>query len=300
MVSSRVYCITCAAFLYIIPLIHVGNGTEEGFIPDERCFYGSTHEIDNFPGTGLDPTPYIGSKAKQPLHRRIVNRYLHPRQHCNSHVEQSIRQEFRIKWNEIIDEMILFNPQLVIISAGFDAHDDDPLASCDLIEEDYYWATEVVLKACYIIDPELPAKCVSVLEGGYDIRALSASALAHVQALERGYPPTPPPSAAEVEEEGQAAPIKKDVKVRDKGLVHPTPPTPPPPEAAVLVSADDTTTPALAEVTPLEAQQQPEAQAQNGKGEDDLGAALLASVKQRIDDTDLLTAEAMRALKLND
>ena len=128
--------------------------------------------------------------------------------------------------------MILFNPQLVIISAGFDAHDDDPLASCDLIEEDYYWATEVVLKACYIIDPELPAKCVSVLEGGYDIRALSASALAHVQALERGYSPTttPSPAAAEVEEEGEAASIEstETVELRDKGLNHPPSPTPTP------------------------------------------------------------------------
>ena len=204
--------------------------------------------------------------------------------------------------------MVLFKPQLVIISAGFDAHDDDPLASCDLIEEDFYWATEVVLKACYMIDPESPAKCVSVLEGGYDIRALSASALAHVQALERGYPPTAPPSAptvVEVEEVGKVVSIESTgpVEVTDEGLGHPTPPTPHSPEAAVLTSADTSTT----KVTPDESEvavsaeteiQQPEAQ--NSAEEGDLGAALLASVKQRIDDTDLLTAEALRSLKLSD
>ena len=198
--------------------------------------------------------------------------------------------------------MILFKPQLVIISAGFDAHDDDPLASCDLIEEDYDWATEVVLKACYMIDPESPTKCVSVLEGGYDIRALSASTLAHVQALERGYPPTTPsPAAVKVEEEGKAVPIEptETVEVRDKGLDHPPSLTLTP--EAVLISTDTTTSPLLAESTPLETQQQPKAQTQNGKvKDDDLGAALLASGKQRIDDTDLLTAEALRALKLND
>ena len=56
--------------------VHHGNGTEEGFIPDETLFYGSTHELDNFPGTGRDPSPYVGVKAKKPLHRRIVNRTL--------------------------------------------------------------------------------------------------------------------------------------------------------------------------------------------------------------------------------
>jgi acetoin utilization deacetylase AcuC-like enzyme len=56
--------------------VHHGNGTEEGFAPDETLFYGSTHELDNFPGTGRDPSPYVGAKAKKPLHRRIVNRTL--------------------------------------------------------------------------------------------------------------------------------------------------------------------------------------------------------------------------------
>ena len=205
--------------------------------------------------------------------------------------------------------MILFRPQLVIISAGFDAHDDDPLAYCDLVEEDYYWATEAVLKACYMIDNESPAKCVSVLEGGYDIRALSASALAHVQALERGYPPTAPASAVEVEEEDEtdkAASIEpaETAEVTDKPLDHVSPPIPPPPEAAVVISPDDKTTPIQLQVavhTHLEAQQQSDAFTHDkAKVEDDLGATLLASVKQRIDDTDLLTTEALRSLKLND
>lgn len=56
--------------------VHHGNGTEEGFQDDETLFYGSTHELDNFPGTGRDPTPFIGENVKKPLHRRIVNRTL--------------------------------------------------------------------------------------------------------------------------------------------------------------------------------------------------------------------------------
>jgi acetoin utilization deacetylase AcuC-like enzyme len=164
-------------------------GTEEGFIPYDNLFYGSTHEKDNFPGTGKDPSPYVGDKAKHPLHRRIVNRYLNPR--ANRFDEgKSVREEFRVKWTEIIEEMILFKPEFIIFSAGFDAHDADPLAWCDLLEEDYQWATEIVLAACVRINPISLPRCISVLEGGYDLEALSLSALAHLQALEKGYPLT--------------------------------------------------------------------------------------------------------------
>ena len=59
--------------------VHHGNGTEDGFIPHDYLFFGSTHEKDNYPGTGKDPSPYIGGKVKNEIDRRIVNRYLDPR-----------------------------------------------------------------------------------------------------------------------------------------------------------------------------------------------------------------------------
>ena len=90
--------------------VHHGNGTEEGFVPFENLFYASTHEKDNFPGTGIDPSPYVGDKARDPLHRRIVNRTLPG--------GPKSRGEFRIKWLQILKEMELFQPQLIIISAG--------------------------------------------------------------------------------------------------------------------------------------------------------------------------------------
>jgi acetoin utilization deacetylase AcuC-like enzyme len=73
-------------------------------------FYGSTHEKDNYPGTGRDPSPFVGDKAKSPRDRRIVNRTLEP--------GPKSRSQFKEKWLEILAEMELFQPDLVLISAG--------------------------------------------------------------------------------------------------------------------------------------------------------------------------------------
>jgi len=85
-------------------------GTEEGFTDDPSVFYGSTHGRDHFPGTGPDPSPFVGDKAKSEVHRRIVNRVLTP--------GPESRAEFREKWAEILSEMERFRPQLVIMSSG--------------------------------------------------------------------------------------------------------------------------------------------------------------------------------------
>jgi acetoin utilization deacetylase AcuC-like enzyme len=92
--------------------------------------------------------------------------------------------------------MILFKPNLVIISAGFDAHDDDPLASLELTDEDFGWATEIILAACVEIDSNSPIPCISVLEGGYDLDAISRSASIHCRVLANGYPEVPVGEAA--------------------------------------------------------------------------------------------------------
>jgi len=164
--------------------VHHGNGTEEGFAPDDTLFYGSTHQQYAFPGTGNEPE-LIGSDAACAIDRRIVNRYLT--------AGPTSKAEFRQKWKEVLSEMELFNPGLVIISAGFDAHENDPLADCQLNEEDFEWATAAVLESCRRICLENPPPCVSVLEGGYDLDALAASAVAHVKALAAG-----PPSIGDV------------------------------------------------------------------------------------------------------
>ena len=86
------------------------TGTEEGFKEDSSLFYGSTHGKDHYPGTGRDPSPFTGERARDPLHRRIVNRTLTP--------GPASRPEFRVKWREILSEMELFMPELVIMSTG--------------------------------------------------------------------------------------------------------------------------------------------------------------------------------------
>ena len=85
-------------------------GTEDGFCDDLTLFYGSTHEKDNYPGSGHDPSPLVGNKAKSPRDRRIVNRTLDP--------GPKSRKQFKEKWQEILSEMELFQPELVLISAG--------------------------------------------------------------------------------------------------------------------------------------------------------------------------------------
>jgi len=95
------------------------------------------------------------------------------------------------KWSEIIEEMVLFRPELVIISAGFDAHDADPLSDTELTVSDFEWATRAVLEACVRICPERPPPCISSLEGGYDLNALAECALAHAICLASFQIPAP-------------------------------------------------------------------------------------------------------------
>ena len=89
-------------------IVHVG--TEAGFLSNEDLFYGSTHQTGAYPATGPDPTPFIGEKALSPLYRRIVNRHLRP--------GPMSRLDFREKWLEILEELELFGPEVIIISAG--------------------------------------------------------------------------------------------------------------------------------------------------------------------------------------
>jgi acetoin utilization deacetylase AcuC-like enzyme len=92
--------------------------------------------------------------------------------------------EFRAAMNELIlPSLNLFEPDLVIISAGFDAHERDPLGSLRLTEEDFAWAT---LKLMEVAETHCESRVVSVLEGGYDLQGLAASVAVHIQTLMHG------------------------------------------------------------------------------------------------------------------
>ncbi len=146
--------------------VHHGNGTQDMFSADPDLFYASSHQHPCFPGTGL--------AREQGVAGNIMNVPLPP---------GAGGPAFRAAWEGgIIPAVASFRPELLIISAGFDAHLADPLAQLCLREDDFAWLTRALLALC---DTCCPGRVVSLLEGGYDLDALAASAAAHVRALLR-------------------------------------------------------------------------------------------------------------------
>ena len=144
--------------------VHHGNGTQAAFWDDATLFYGSTHQYPLYPGTG--------SSGETGVAANIVNVPLPP---------MSGSQAFRLGMTRtLLPALDAFAPELVMISAGFDAHRSDPLAQLLLEEADYVWATERLLD---IARRHAGGRVVSTLEGGYDLAALGASAAAHVRVL---------------------------------------------------------------------------------------------------------------------
>ena len=147
--------------------VHHGNGSQEIFWSDPTVMYCSTHEMPLYPGTGA-----VGERGE---HDNIVNAPLR---------SGDGGKEFRAAFeSRILPRLSSFGPELIIISAGFDAHMRDPLASLNLIEADFAWATQKIMD---IADKSAGGRIVSVLEGGYDLEGLAQSAAAHVDALMRG------------------------------------------------------------------------------------------------------------------
>jgi acetoin utilization deacetylase AcuC-like enzyme len=143
--------------------VHHGNGTETQAMADPELFYASTHQSPLYPGSGMHN--HVG-------HPNVVNAPLPPR---------SGSAEFRAAMTEkVLPPLRAFAPELVIISAGFDAHQADPLAELRLTEDDFAWATEQLLE---VAREHAGGRLVSALEGGYDLEALGRSAQAHVRAL---------------------------------------------------------------------------------------------------------------------
>lgn len=143
--------------------VHHGNGTQHSFAADPELFYASTHQYPNYPGTGAASERGLGN---------IVNAPLDP---------YTGSAEFRAAMTRIVLPALAdFAPDIVLISAGFDAHAQDPLASLELTEDDYAFATAEILKVAHAC---CGGRVVSALEGGYNLQALAASASAHVTAL---------------------------------------------------------------------------------------------------------------------
>ena len=147
--------------------VHHGNGSQEIFWGDGAVMYCSTHQMPLFPGTGA-----VGESGD---HDTIVNAPLRP-----GDGGAAFRAAFQ---NRILPRLRDFRPELVVISAGFDAHMRDPLAQINLDEQDFVWATQQIMD---VADQFADGRIVSVLEGGYDLQALGSSAAAHVLTLMRG------------------------------------------------------------------------------------------------------------------
>jgi acetoin utilization deacetylase AcuC-like enzyme len=147
--------------------VHHGNGSQDIFWSDKSVMYCSTHQMPLYPGTGA-----IGECGE---FNTVVNAPLRP-----GDGGEAFRAALE---GRILPRLNEFQPELIIISAGFDAHMRDPLANLNLIEDDFAWVTQKLME---VADRYAEGRVVSVLEGGYDLQALANSAAAHVTALMHG------------------------------------------------------------------------------------------------------------------
>jgi acetoin utilization deacetylase AcuC-like enzyme len=146
--------------------VHHGNGTQAALQSDPGMFFASSHQQPCYPGTG--------DADERGVSNNVLNVPLAPGTGSDA---------FRCAWEEVIlPALDAFAPELVIVSAGFDAHRADPLAQIRLETEDFAFVTEALMR---VADRHCGGRIVSLLEGGYDLAALAASAAAHVRALMR-------------------------------------------------------------------------------------------------------------------
>jgi acetoin utilization deacetylase AcuC-like enzyme len=143
--------------------VHHGNGTQEIFYDDPTVLYASTHQMPLYPGTGSLSETGVGN---------IVNAPLNP-----GDGGEQFREAIT---SRVLPAVYAFRPDLILVSAGFDAHWRDPLASLNLRETDFAWVTSKLLDAA---GRHAGGRLVSLLEGGYDLEGLARSAEAHVRAL---------------------------------------------------------------------------------------------------------------------
>lgn len=143
--------------------VHHGNGTQDIFAAEARVMYASTHEMPLYPGTGQRRETGVGNIVNEPLPAGGGS------------------GEFRAAYRErVLPALDAFAPQLLLISAGFDAHRLDPLANLNLDAADYAWVTHELVT---LARRHAQGRVVSSLEGGYSLTALRQSVQAHVSAL---------------------------------------------------------------------------------------------------------------------
>ncbi len=147
--------------------VHHGNGTQDLLWDEPRALFVSSHQMPLYPGTGA-----ATERGAQDL---ILNLPLAPGSDGNA-----MRQIYE---TQVFPRVRDFAPEMIFISAGFDAHTDDPLANLDWQPEDFAWLTR---KICALADELCDGRVVSSLEGGYNLEALAGSVAAHVSALMEG------------------------------------------------------------------------------------------------------------------
>ncbi len=144
--------------------VHHGNGTQDLVWNDARILFASTHQMPLYPGSG--------AARERGAHQQVINVPLPPGAGGAS---------FRAAMTErVLPAVAAHAPELIVISAGFDAHARDPLANLELTEADFAWATAAL---CDLAENACGGRIVSTLEGGYDLSALAASVAAHVAVL---------------------------------------------------------------------------------------------------------------------
>ena len=147
--------------------VHHGNGTQHSFESDPSIFYISLHQYPHYPGTGAYSETGIGPGSGTTLNCPMSAGS------NDSHYEQAFREKILPAVND-------YGPDAILISAGFDAHQADPLGSINLSTEFYGWMTERMLETA---DQHANGRLISVLEGGYALDALAASVSSHLQSL---------------------------------------------------------------------------------------------------------------------
>jgi len=143
--------------------VHHGNGTQDIFYNEKKVLYISSHQFPFYPGTG--------SKDEIGKFNNILNIPLKA---------GTVSEEFFNNYKKVYDKLNEFRPQFILLSAGFDAHKNDPLANVNLESRDYYILTKEIMKIAKKICSN---KIVSILEGGYNLSAIQESAKYHVEAL---------------------------------------------------------------------------------------------------------------------
>ena len=143
--------------------VHHGNGSQDGVADDASILFASSHQMPLYPGTGAASETGVGNIHNAPLPPGATG------------------AQFRAAWSgRLLPAIEAFAPELIVVSAGFDAHARDPLAQLRLTEADFTWITE---ELCAVAQRVCGGRVVSLLEGGYDLEALATSAAAHVRAL---------------------------------------------------------------------------------------------------------------------